>query len=464
MSPLGRSQVLTPPCPGTIMRLRFGLLIMASALACSGKGTSDAITPPVVPTDTTPTGPVQRTSYSVRVSIDPADAALAGTAGVSVSGLTVRLTKAGSTNPPSNATTNANGEVTFSNLLDGLYTASVERTLTADEVARLPATERDASVFAGGVTTPVSPPNAPTANLTLVAARRGSLVISEFFSYFGYPIPYNWGSYVEIYNNSDTTAYLDGMYLAFTSWGLQHTDSYAACEDALYRQVRQDTSRLWLTGGIRFPGSGRDFPVFPGTALVYAPDALDHRAASGRDDFPDLSRATFEHVGLSSDTDNPLASNVSGAFYPTTGTNGRGVRIVGKNSWALLRRDAEGMIEKLTLPPIKPTPPGGVPRTDVDFFGVPKEYVLDVFSVDMTPSYRAYLASTSFSFIQCTPWLPGTFEFAPAELYDETYRPGAIRRRSLGRTAEGRDIVMRTRTSARDLEVTTNLLQRSLNK
>ncbi len=127
---------------------------MASALACSGKGTSDSITPPVVPTDTTPTGPVQRTSYSVRVSIDPADAALAGTAGVSVSGLTVRLTKAGSTNPPSNATTNANGEVTFSNLLDGLYTASVERALlTADEVARLPATaERDASVFAGGGT------------------------------------------------------------------------------------------------------------------------------------------------------------------------------------------------------------------------------------------------------------------------------------------------------------------------
>lgn len=66
-------------------------------------------------------------------------------------------------------------------------------------------------------------------------------------------------------------------------------------------------------------------------------------------------------------------------------------------------------------------------------------------------------------YTRCLPILPDVFERAPAGVYDYR-RPGASRRRSLGRTADGREILMRTRTSARDIEVTTNLLQRSLNR
>jgi len=64
----------------------------------------------------------------------------------------------------------------------------------------------------------------------------------------------------------------------------------------------------------------------------------------------------------------------------------------------------------------------------------------------------------------CQSFLASAFERAPAEIADGTYRRGAIRRRSLGRTADGRSILMRPRTSARDLELSTTLLERSLNK
>lgn len=89
--------------------------------------------------------------------------------------------------------------------------------------------------------------------------------------------------------------------------------------------------------------------------------------------------------------------------------------------------------------------------------------MLDLISLDYSPDFKAYLMTTTLTYTLCQPWLPSVFERAAAEVNDYR-RAGAIRRRSIGRTSDGREILMRTHTSARDLEVTTNLLQRSLNK
>ncbi len=448
-----------------MLRITVQCVTAFALVACAGKGVTDSTTPPVVPdTTTAPGGTVQRTSLTVRVQVDPADAALASTAGVTVAGLTVRLSRAGVNEAPRVATTDANGAVRFDALLDGQYTASVERALSAGELARLAPTDRDASIFAGGSTTAVSPPNAPTTTLALVAARRGSLVISEFFNYYGSPTIYNWGSYIEIYNNGDSVAYLDGMYLAYTSWLAQHTAGWASCDAPEYRAVRTDSSRLWVIGGIRFPGAGTEYPVQPGEARVYATDALDHRVASGSTNFPDLSTAHFEHVATTADTDNPLAANVSPSFAVTTGTGGRGVRGESPASWVLIGASATPRIERVTLPGLTPSPVSGGLRPPVDLWGVPRDAVYDVASLDNSADYKAYLATTTYRYTQCQPWLPEVFDRAAAEVVDHTYRPGAIRRRSLGRTGEGREILMRTRTSARDLEVTASLLERSLNR
>ena len=439
-------------------------IVIALGTACGGKGVTDSTSPPVKP-DTTPVQTVQRTSFTVHVTVDPADATIAGTAGVGVNGLTVRLTKAGATDAPLTAVTDATGTVRFDGLLDGAYTASVERTLSPAELSRLAPADREASTFAGGVTAAVSPPVAANASVALVAARRGSLVISEIFQYIGDPIPYNFGFYFEVFNNSDTTVDLDGMYVGRTSFNLMHADVIAPCDAPPYRSARLDSTRLWVVDGLRFPGSGTQYPVRPGEAKVIATDALDHRVASGSSNFPNLSAAQFEQVASDADTDNPTADNMLIAFNTKVGTGlGRGLRVSGPGAIALIRPTALTRVQQAVLDPVNQQNGAGVPFQPTTIWGIAREDVIDVFSEDYSPGYKAYLATTTVRYTLCQPFLARAFDLAPAEVVDPSYRPGAVRRRSLGRTADGREILMRTRTSARDLEVTTNLLQRSLNK
>jgi hypothetical protein len=94
-------------------------------------------------------------------------------------------------------------------------------------VARLGPRVREASVFAGSRVVLLLPSLA-SVELALVGARRGSIVISEVFAYQGPPdrgaTNYVYGGYLEVYNNADTVAYLDGVLIVVTppTW---HSDS-----------------------------------------------------------------------------------------------------------------------------------------------------------------------------------------------------------------------------------------------
>jgi hypothetical protein len=105
---------------------------------------------------------------------------LASTAGITAG--PYGASRAASTEPAT-ATTDATGTVRFDALLDGQYTASVERTLSAAELARLAPADRDASVFAGGTTRRYRRRTAPSSTVSLVGGASGSLVISEFFNF-----------------------------------------------------------------------------------------------------------------------------------------------------------------------------------------------------------------------------------------------------------------------------------------
>ncbi len=253
------------------------------------------------------------------------------------------------------------------------------------------------------------------------------------------------------------------MYVAVTSWQVLHTGFKANCDVAAYAPYRSDTSRVWVQSGLRFPGTGTQYPVPPGEARVYAADALDHRVASGSTLFPDLSTAAFEQVADDADTDNPLAGNMTPAFATTLGAGGRGLRPGGTGSWILIKSGPQSRFPTVTLDPYNVQDGAGVPFTPQTLWGIPREDIVDVYSIDMSADHKAFLATTTYRYTMCLPWLPPVFERAAAEVYD--YRtPGASRRRSLGRTADGREILMRTKTSARDIERTTSLLERSVNR
>lgn len=421
--------------------------MLCLASACGGSTVTDA-PGPTTPVDTTrPPGTVQRASITARVTIDPADAAIASAAGVGVGGMSVRITRTVPGFNPVTAVTAADGTVRFDNLLDGNYQLSVERPLTASEVQRLAPGDREASLFAGGVSVVLSPPVSESRELPLVAARRGSLIISEIWP-FQSPatsnLGYGFGTYIEVYNNSDTTVYLDGALIVTTPLTLHGGWPEYPC--AQYNvAARMDSLHLWVTsGGNQFPGSGREFPLAPGEGRVIAQDAIDHNAAAPGMEQLDLSRAHFENIGSDADTDNPFAVNMV-RRTSSLGVFGRGTIYNTANiAYALLRAGAWEALEPATMIATYGTPPAVGNPTNA--YRIPREYLLDLagFLADpLTPGYG------NSSGVTCSPFMATVFERAPAPLFN-TRKSVAISRKSLGRAAAGNEILQRTRTSARD--------------
>ena len=428
--------------------------------ACGGSSVADGTGPGTKPDSTqnpNPGGTVQRGTITVQLAFDPGDVGTATTAGVTLAGIPVTLLWVGTAEAPRTATTDANGIARFEGLLQGSYAASVKRTLSAAELARLPETQRDAALFAGGVSSALDAGARITLTLPLVAARRGGLMISEIFSYNGEGSGntlYNFGDYIEIYNNGDTTAYLDGLLLSFSAGPSIHSYSYSTC--AYNAQWRLDANHWWTTLILGFPGSGRDYPVPPGEGRVVAMDAINHTVATGSSSFPDLSRAQFEQYMSDADTDNPTATNML-RILGSTGILGRGYRNASGMSLALLRPvDASRWITSEYQAEYNPVP--GAPPARQTFTGLPATELIDVMSMAGDPVFlNAFGLENS-----CSPWIAPQLDLGVANIHRYSI-PQAIRRKSLGLNAQGKEVLQRTRNSNRDFEYGP-LLRRTLNR
>lgn len=390
-------------------------------------------------------GAVQRATLNVSVSIDTADAALATAAGFGVEGLTVRLVRPASSEPPMTALTGSTGIATFSNLQQGAYQVSVERILTATEIARLPEDARDATIFAGGTSLSVAPPTASVA-FDLVAARRGSLVISEVYIYNELvPGAGNYGHYVELYNNGDTTVRLDGM-LLFRTQGLHACSAPPALQGDLNADMRLDAGGVWAYPIHRFPSIAGDarLEVRAGQARVVALDAVDHRPVGSG--MQDLRQAQFEFIGDAADPDNPSALNMIRMTRFVNASHGMALQAGGVIGIALpVAQDTTQLERRVALD-------GG------SYFRIPSAAVLDVLSQDMAPEVFAIYAGTSLR--RCEPFAAPEFDRAPAQLTNFSV-PKAIARKPIGFTPAGAEILQDTRNSSRDFELA-QPLRRSL--
>ena len=432
------------------------VLVVFGLAACGGSTVTDTPSP-TAPVDTTkPPTTVQRASITARVTIDPVDADLAQRAGIGVSRLTVRLTSSRAGDPVRTAVTEDDGTVRFDNLLEASYSASVERRLTADELSRLAPVDREASMFAGGGQVVLSPPTGRSVDVALVGARRGSIVISEIFAFYGPPERgfdnYVYGSYLEVYNNSDTTAYLDGILYLVTPPTLHRSNPQSGTCDALPKNLRIDSSAVYTGVITAFPGSGRDFPIRPGEAKVVAMDAINHATAAPVFRQLDLSRADFEQFWTDGDVDNPFAANILRVYGSTAGVFGRGFGfMVNSGQAVLLVPEARARITEVTVPGWSAAGWGTFTAARV-----PSEYILDLVALDSAIPPIEGAAG------YCAPWTSPRYDRAPAMLSNFLVRQ-AISRRSLGRTAAGHEILQRTRNSARDFMLA-EPLRRSLDK
>lgn len=332
--------------------------------------------------------------------------------------------------------TDSAGQVRLTGLLPGTWDVSVLRVLTAEERARLRPERKDVTGFAGGAVAGVAAPEART-TLTAIAGRRGSLVISEVF--FNAPLigdnAYANATYIELYNNADTTIYLDGKLVGrgpafYWDWG-NGARGFLPC--SLTTQWQNDSLGLWSPDMLQIPGTGTEYPLPPGGVAVVATDAIDHRGTDPR--LPDLSLAAFETIGAA-DVDNPAVPNARVVVNEFLSFLGRGIVFQAGLAAIFFVADA---VDVQSLPWMRPgNYDNRIPR-------VPREKILDVFASKATVEAIEGIGGDRY----CDPFLNRAFELSEGRFVEEQAGFYAISRRSLG-VISGRYLLQRTKATRRD--------------
>ncbi|MGI8498279.1 MAG: hypothetical protein ACR2OG_11930 [Gemmatimonadaceae bacterium] len=324
---------------------------------------------------------------------------------------------------PQTAITGPTGEATFAQLLTGSYSVSVLRLLAPSETARLSSVNADVNAFGGAMSVSVG---APSTSITLPAlgGHRGSLVISELWRY--YPRQPNGdeyvnGSFLELYNNSDTSiALADKIVIK----GFPGTYDYPKFPCSLYDGINHDPTGIWTGVVHRFPETAP--PLAPGRFVTLATDAIDHRPlATGA---LDLSRADFEFTGTA-DADNPAVPNM-------VNLGPDGLRPRGFDWYEVREVVAIGTVLDLSTLPRQLFPNSGARYV----VRIPADHILDVLTTE---------AEIPNPYPKCGPSVDVTFdrqETAPIKSSD----PRSLQRRVAFSLPDGRVVLLRTRTSARD--------------
>jgi len=424
----------TAPAGHTLRRIaRLGaLLCLAAALlsllsTCSGE--VRLFDPAETPPDTIPSG-VQKADLILTVQVDPQDEGVSealGWAQRAVPEAEVTLSRIRSTEELTGVTGDA-GRVRFERLLPGDYRASAVRLLTEAERGRLVAPDEDVNALGGGTIFTVEAP-ATEASLELAAGRPRSLVISEWSVESGMSSPgtwYDFGDFLELYNNTDTTIYLDGKLIGA---GVRGAWDYPNWPCSAYDRFRTPDG-VWIYYLYQFPGSGRQYPLPPGQPVVIATDAIDHgQYAEG---MPDLSDADFEFIG-SADVDNPRVPNLV-SVGPREYFLGHGLLYIDLDDIAVLADS----VDLDALP--KDFTPGGL-----EVWQIPAAKVLDVVT---------WRTTRQGSFLPCPRMVHERFDRQEARILDpcRSYpcEPRSGQRRVLLVQPDGRQVLQHTLTSARD--------------
>jgi hypothetical protein len=199
------------------------------------------------------------------------------------------------------AVADSTGVAAFFDLLAGLYEVEVSRTLASAETAQV---QGVVQILAGGRRMYLPAPD--VREVTMAPDGRGALVFSEFglaTARLSSQASLDT-KYFEVYNNADTTIYLDGKYWGM-GWNLNFEAPAWPCAQTVV--VRNDPEGIWTEFVFRFPGTGNDYPLDPGRTALVAKAAIDHRVV--HPDLYDLSHADFEWGSLRT-ADNPDVPNL----------------------------------------------------------------------------------------------------------------------------------------------------------
>ncbi len=175
------------------------------------------------------------------------------------------------------ALTDTLGQVVFSQVLPDVYNISVTKRLRAGQVEQVVGAPTERALNGQLQNIQVSGAQYDTV-IYVSPVQLGDLLISEIY-YNGSPkdpIPYYFhDQFLELYNNSSDTLYLDSILVA----------------DVDYGHIEEDV--IYAIHAYMFPGSGSEYPLGPGEFAVIAQDAINHTEANHSS--IDLSAAHFEY-------------------------------------------------------------------------------------------------------------------------------------------------------------------------
>ncbi len=183
------------------------------------------------------------------------------------------------------AKTDANGLATFESVAPGNYVVTAARTFTAEEYSQASGISAAEDVtFNASENAGIQ--KSQTLQLTLIPGRIGNLVFKQLY-YAGSDISTGAAfrdEFVEIYNNSNDTIYVDSLYFGNTLSNNKRVSDGATTFDWSQSVGMPsgigDPSKDYIYARYLFmiPGSGKDHPVAPGKSIIIAQTALDHTA------------------------------------------------------------------------------------------------------------------------------------------------------------------------------------------
>ena len=280
--------------------------------------------------------------------------------------------------------------------------------------------------------------------------------------------------FIELYNNSNDTLYADGLYftqLAGNRTAMRSVDLTKGyyidnTADPLYMHydwsksinmpagigAKANTDYVYARSLFRIPGSGEEYPVYPGESIIIAATALNHKApyvdidgeaitVNNPDLTVDLSNADFE-VYLRDVISNAFASDINNPTVPnllviTPGDRDLVLDATGREAYAIFRTNVDIKTEwnQIAAPDQKEISSS----TDL-YFQIPVDVVLDAVAI-MHPNPSSRLAK------KLPPMLDASFTFAPAGQYSSQ---SIIRK--VAKTVDGRKILMDTNNSSNDFD------------
>lgn len=215
------------------------------------------------------------------------------------------------------ATTGENGQAVFTGMLPGNYNISVTRSVTAQEALTLTGVSQELALNAAAGNVTVTGTQDATFTLELQGTAAGSLLIKEVY-YTGSKTAaggtYFSDQFIELYNNSTDTLYLDGICIgdAYGNSGLINPNS-------LPTPFNTDNQHVYLSNVWRIPGTGKEHQLAPGKSIIIAQDGVNHQDALLNPNSPvDLSQADWETYNErpdGRDADAPGVPNLERVYF-----------------------------------------------------------------------------------------------------------------------------------------------------